>query len=61
MGSWNNNFTGAGGSLTKPSADTVVKLGKVPSADYIATIFEFPTQWDLIVWVKPHAPNQLHW
>jgi hypothetical protein len=58
---WNNDFVNAGGDLAHPSADTVVKLGKVPSANYIATIFEFPTIWDLIVWVKPHAPNQLHW
>lgn len=58
---WNKDFVGAGGSLSKPSADTVVKLGRVPSADYIATIFEFPTIWDLIVWVKPHAPGPLHW
>lgn len=58
---WNNDFVNAGGDLAHPSADTVVKLGKVPSANYVATIFEFPTIWDLIVWVKPHAPNQLHW
>jgi hypothetical protein len=58
---WNNDFVAAGGDLSHPSAQTVVKLGKVPSTNYIATIFEFPTLWDLIVWVKPHAPNQLHW
>jgi hypothetical protein len=58
---WNNDFVSAGGSLSKPSADTVVKIGKVPSANYIATIFEFPTQWDLIVWVKPHAAGSFHW
>jgi hypothetical protein len=58
---WNADFVSAGGSLSKPSADTVVKIGKVPSANYIATIFEFPTQWDLIVWVKPHSAGELHW
>lgn len=58
---WNNDFQGAGGSLTKPSADTVVKLGRVPSANYISTIFEFPTQWDLIVWVTPHGDDPFHW
>jgi hypothetical protein len=51
----------AGGSLSKPSADTVVKIGKVPSANYISAIFEFPTQWDLIVWVTPHSPSPFHW
>jgi hypothetical protein len=58
---WNNDFVAAGGSLTKPSAETIVKLGRVPSADYVTTIFEFPTIWDLIVWVKPHAAGPFHW
>lgn len=58
---WNADFVNAGGSLKAPSAQTVVSLGKVPSADYIRTIFEFPTQWDLIVWVAPHAAGPFHW
>lgn len=58
---WNQDWVNAGGSLTNPSADTLVRLGRVPSADDVATIFEFPTIWDLIVWVKPHQPNQLYW
>jgi hypothetical protein len=58
---WNNDFVAAGGSLTDPSADTVVKLGKVPSANYVTTIFEFPTIWDLIVWVTPHPAGPFHW
>lgn len=58
---WDADFVNAGGSLKSPSAQTVVSLGKVPSPDYVKTIFEFPTQWDLIVWVVPHAPGPLHW
>lgn len=58
---WNNDFVAAGGNLAKPSAATVAKIGRVPSADYISTIFEFPTQWDLIVWVKPHAAGPFRW
>lgn len=58
---WDNDFVAAGGNLSKPSADTIVKAGRVPNANYIVTIFELPTQWDLIVWVKPHPPNQLFW
>lgn len=49
---WNQDFVAAGGSLDKPSADTVVKLGKASSAADVVTIFEFPTIWDLIVWAK---------
>src|ERR1700722_3767223 len=44
---WNSDFVAAGGSLANPSAATVVKLGKVPAVDYVTTIFEFPTIWDL--------------
>jgi len=58
---WNRDFVNAGGSLSSPSPQTVVKLGKVPSANSIATIFEFPTIWDLIVWVKPHPAGPFHW
>lgn len=58
---WNADFTAAGGDIKKPSAETVVKLGRVPSADYIQTIFEFPTIWDLIVWIKPHPAGPFHW
>jgi hypothetical protein len=58
---WNADFTAAGGNLGKPSADVLVKLGRVPSANYVSTIFEFPTIWDLIVWVKPHAAGAFHW
>ena len=58
---WNNDFTAAGGSLSKPSADVIAKLGRVPSANYITTIFDFPTQWDLIVWVTPHGDDPFRW
>jgi len=58
---WNSDFVKAGGNLSKPSGETVAKLGRVPSADYVATIFEFPTVWDLIVWVKPHPSGPFHW
>jgi hypothetical protein len=58
---WNKDFTDEGGSLSAPSAETLVRLGRVPSPDFIKTIFEFPTQWDLIVWVTPHAAGPFHW
>jgi hypothetical protein len=58
---WNSDFVAAGGSLSSPSAATVVKLGKVPSTNYVTTIFDFPTIWDLIVWVKPHHASPLTW
>jgi hypothetical protein len=51
---WNRDFVAAGGSLDKPAADIVVSLGKAKNAADVVTIFEFPTIWDLIVWVKPN-------
>lgn len=58
---WNKDFVAAGGSLSNPSAETVVKLGKAPNIASVTTIFEFPTLWDLIVWVKPHPKGPFHW
>jgi hypothetical protein len=49
-------FVAAGGSLKHPAAATLVKLHLVASASDVATIFDFPEIWDLIVWVKPN-PN----
>jgi len=58
---WNADFVKLGGSLSNPSAKTVVDAGRVPSADYVQTIFEFPTLWDLIVWIRPHGADPFHW
>lgn len=58
---WNQDWVAAGGSLTAPSADTLVKIGKVQSASDVVTIFEMPTQWDLIVWVKPNPAGPFSW
>ncbi len=58
---WNKDWVAAGGSLTSPSPATLVKLGKVKSASDVVTIFEFPTIWDLIVWVKPNPNGAFAW
>ena len=58
---WNADFVSLGGDLNDPSAAIIVKAGKVPSADMIQTIFDFPTQWDLIVWLVPHREGAFHW
>lgn len=47
-------FVKAGGDLKHPSADVLVKMGKVKTASSVTTIFDFPKVWDLIVWVKPN-------
>jgi len=49
-------FLKAGGNVANPNAATLVAMKKVPAAKDVVTIFEFPTVWDLIVWVKPN-PN----
>jgi hypothetical protein len=47
-------FVKAGGDLSHPAAATLVAMKKVPSANDVVTIFQFPSIWDLIVWVKPN-------
>jgi len=49
-------FVAAGGNARRPSARTLVKLHKVARTNDVATIFDFPSLYDLIVWVKPN-PN----
>jgi hypothetical protein len=50
----NPAFVKAGGDLSHPTAATLVAIKKVPNAKDVATVFEFPGIWDLIVWVKPN-------
>ena len=50
----NAKFVAAGGDASNPTAATLVKMGKVKDPATVATIFEFPALWDLIVWVKPN-------
>jgi len=47
-------FVAAGGDARHPSAQTLVKMHKVARANGVATIFDFPSLYDLIVWVKPN-------
>ncbi len=49
-------FVRAGGNLQHPSAQTLVRMHKVARTNDVATIFNFPSLYDLIVWVKPN-PN----
>jgi hypothetical protein len=54
-----------GGSLSNPTAEDVVKLGKAKSVKDVAFVFEFPAIWDLEFWLVPnplgafaeHNPN----
>jgi hypothetical protein len=54
-----------GGSLSNPTAEDVVKLGKAKSTSDVAFVFEFPAIWDLEFWLVPnplgafaeHNPN----
>lgn len=47
-------FVKAGGDPKHPQIATLLKLGKAKTADQVITIFNFPSVWDLIVWVKPN-------
>ena len=54
-------FVAAGGSLTDPSAQTLVVMKKVPNAGEVVKIFHFPAIWDLVVWVKPNPSGAFAW
>ena len=58
---WDRDFANVGGDPNEPSPQTLVKLKRVPNVADVATIFHFPTLWDLIVWVRPHAAGQFMW
>ncbi|MBC5799085.1 MAG: hypothetical protein GIX03_00010 [Candidatus Eremiobacteraeota bacterium] len=47
-------FVAAGGNLRHPSPETLVTMHKVARANEVATIFNFPSLYDLIVWVRPN-------
>jgi hypothetical protein len=58
---WNQDWVNAGGSLADPAPAMLVSLGRVKSTSDVVTIFEFPTIWDLIVWVKPNPDGAFAW
>jgi len=49
-------FAAKGADPKHPTAADLVKLGKANSTAEVVTVFDFPSIWDLIVWVKPN-PN----
>ncbi len=49
-------YRAAGGDPAHPSAALLVAMGRAASVSQIATVFDMPSIWDLIVWVKPN-PN----
>ena len=51
----------AGGDPAHPTADDLAKMHKVASSSQVAAVFDMPSIWDLVVWVKPHAKGAFHW
>lgn len=49
-------YRAAGGDPAHPTAAQLVAMGRAKSAASIVTVFDMPSIWDLIVWVKPN-PN----
>jgi hypothetical protein len=49
-------YRAAGGDPAHPTAAQLVAMGRATSVDQIVTVFDMPSIWDLIVWVKPN-PN----
>ena len=51
-----SEYVKAGGDPKHPDSAILVKMHRVASAGDVVKIFDFPSIWDLIVWVKPN-PN----
>ncbi|HEX5275315.1 MAG TPA: hypothetical protein VFW34_08565 [Candidatus Rubrimentiphilum sp.] len=49
-------YRAAGGDPAHPTAAQLVVMGRAKNASNIVTVFDMPSIWDLIVWVKPN-PN----
>lgn len=49
-------YRAAGGDPAHPAAAQLVAMGRAKTAASIVTVFDMPSIWDLIVWVKPN-PN----
>lgn len=49
-------YAAAGLDLAHPTADGLVKVGAVKSADSVALVFLYPAIWDVTVWLVPN-PN----
>jgi hypothetical protein len=47
-------YVAAGGDADHPTAAGLVAAHKVTDPTQVATVFHFPSIWDLIVWVKPN-------
>jgi hypothetical protein len=51
-----DKFKAAGGDPAHPTAADLVRMHKAAKESDVATVFDMPRIWDLIVWVKPN-PN----
>jgi hypothetical protein len=49
-----DKFKAAGGDPQHPTAEQLVKMGRAKDTSQIAAVFDMPSIWDLIVWVKPN-------
>ncbi len=47
-------YRAAGGDPAHPSVMQLVAMGRAANVSQIATVFDMPSIWDLIVWVKPN-------
>jgi hypothetical protein len=54
-------FTKAGGNPAQPTAQDLVKMGKVQSTSDVVTVFDMPAIWDLVVWIAPPPKGEFHY
>ena len=49
-----DKYRSAGGDPAHPTARDLVKMGKATSVKEVAHVFDMPSIWDMIVWVRPN-------
>lgn len=54
------DYVKAGGDPAHPTAQDLVKMGKVQSTSDVVTVFDMPAIWDLVVWLRPNPKGQFH-
>ena len=54
-------FKKSGGDPAHPTAQDLVKMHKVQSTADVATVFDMPAIWDLVVWLRPFPKGEFHY
>ena len=54
-------FKKAGGDPAHPTVDDLVRMHKAQTAQDVATVFDMPSIWDLVVWLQTPPKGEFHY